>query len=508
MTEVLPAGQQAAASTPPASPQPAPQRGTDGVAPRLAEGVALQGEYEGSGYKDPHYTARRADGQVIQLSHLLHLIAENLDGSRTSAEVAERVSEPYGKRVSGRNVDQLLETRLRPLGIAAAADGTNPKLKRNDPMLALRFRSGFVPDSVITAICAIFRPLLFPPVIIIALLGLGAVDGWLFFHHGVAQAVRQLMYQPVLLFLVLGMIIVSAAFHEAGHATGCRYGGAKPGAMGAGLYLVWPAFYTDVTDAYRLGRGGRLRTDLGGVYFNALFILAVTGVYGLTHIEALLAVVVLLHVEVLHQFLPFLRLDGYYIVADLVGVPDLFGRVKPTLHSFVPGRETSHLVTELKPWVRIAVAVWVVATIPFLLFTYLMLIVHTPQIAATAWDSGSHLIRDIGLAASHGRIGIVLLDVVQIFCLALPLAGLAFTFYRTFSQMGRALWTRTRKRPAARGALALIGVAAAVATVIALLPREHLYVPISPNDTGTLQAATVSVGQVYQQAAVHRTLAP
>ena len=40
--------------------------------------------------------------------------------------------------------------------------------------------------------------------------------------------------------------------------------------MGAGLYLVWPAFYTDVTDSYRLGRGGRLRTDLGGLYFNAI----------------------------------------------------------------------------------------------------------------------------------------------------------------------------------------------------------------------------------------------
>ena len=44
----------------------------------------------------------------------------------------------------------------------------------------------------------------------------------------------------------------------------------RPGVMGAGLYLVWPAFYTDVTDSYRLGRGGRLRTDLGGLYFNAI----------------------------------------------------------------------------------------------------------------------------------------------------------------------------------------------------------------------------------------------
>ena len=41
--------------------------------------------------------------------------------------------------------------------------------------------------------------------------------------------------------------------------------------MGAGLYLIWPAFYTDVSDSYRLSRGGRLRVDLGGLYFNAVF---------------------------------------------------------------------------------------------------------------------------------------------------------------------------------------------------------------------------------------------
>ena len=45
--------------------------------------------------------------------------------------------------------------------------------------------------------------------------------------------------------------------------------------MGFGFYLFWPAFYTDVTDSYRLGRGGRVRTDLGGLYFNALVVLAV-----------------------------------------------------------------------------------------------------------------------------------------------------------------------------------------------------------------------------------------
>src|SRR5256885_3554954 len=81
----------------------------------------------------------------------------------------------------------------------------------------------------------------------------------------------------------LGLAIHSAALHECAPATACSYGGAHPGVMGVGIYLVWPAFYTDVTDAYRLGKGGRLRTDLGGVYFNALFMLGALGIYLLTH---------------------------------------------------------------------------------------------------------------------------------------------------------------------------------------------------------------------------------
>ena len=49
--------------------------------------------------------------------------------------------------------------------------------------------------------------------------------------------------------------------------------------MGVGVYLIWPAFYCDVTEAYRLDRRGRLRTDLGGVYFNGLFALMAGAAY-------------------------------------------------------------------------------------------------------------------------------------------------------------------------------------------------------------------------------------
>ena len=101
--------------------------------------------------------------------------------------------------------------------------------------------------------------------------------------------------------------------------------------IGVGIYLVWPSFFTNVTDSYRLSRGGRLRTDLGGLYFDLIFILALAGIYAATSSEILLLVIAITHLEMLEQLLPFVRFDGYFILSDLIGVPDLFARVVPIL---------------------------------------------------------------------------------------------------------------------------------------------------------------------------------
>src|SRR5436305_1413662 len=246
----------------------------------------------------------------------------------------------------------LIQEKLVPLGVVQPTDGNAPELQKSDPLLALKMKTGVVPERLVNAITTVFKPLFLPPVVLAVLAAFFGLCGWLFVVHGVAQSLRAVLYDPLFILLLIGLVIVSEALHECGHATACAYGGARPGKMGVGIYIVWPAFYTDVTDAYRLGKGGRLRTDLGGVYFNSIFTLGTFAAYFLTGWEPLLLLPPLQLMEMLHQFLPFIRLDGYYIVSDLTGVPDMFARIKPTLKSLSPTTETPGEVTVLKPWVR------------------------------------------------------------------------------------------------------------------------------------------------------------
>jgi putative peptide zinc metalloprotease protein len=423
-----------------------------GVAPRLAEGIELIGEYQGSGFREPRYIVRRADGQVIQLPRLLYLLVASLDGQRDLAQVASVLSAEFGKMVQAEQVAYLIENRLRPPGIVAADPtreqaGAEPKKMtvKSDPLLALKFRVGVVPERMVWRIAGVFQPMFWPPVILAMLVAFVGLDVVIIAQGGfglIVPSALALVYQPALTLVVLGLILVSAAFHECGHVTACRYGGARPGKMGFGLYLVWPALYSTVTDSYRLGRVGRLRTDLGGVYFNAVFIAAMSLAYVQTGASWLLVAIVALHAETATQFLPMIRLDGYYILSDLIGVPDLFSRMGPVLASLIPGRATHPRVLELKPWVRRTITLWVLIVVPYLAYWLVGFLIVVPRVLPVVWHRLLWLCHAVGAAAGAGHAAEAALGVVQVVLLLLPWLGSVLLLGMMARRPVQWVWTR------------------------------------------------------------------
>jgi putative peptide zinc metalloprotease protein len=447
--------------------------------------VELIGEFEDSGFKQPPFIARRADGQVVQMAPLLFALAEEVDGVRDHAEIAERLSHRIQRGVTGEMAEALIDQQLRPLGIVAGVNGNQPELQKLDPLLALKFRARVVPARLTTALTSIFRPLFHAPIVAIAVLAFVALDVWLLGIHGISQSLRHLIYQPALVVMLLGGVVVATAFHEIGHATGLRYGGGRPGVMGVGVYIVWPAFYTDITDSYRLDKKGRLRADLGGMYFNSLFALAVGGLYAATRFEALLLLVLIQTFTIIQQSLPLLRLDGYYIVSDLTGVPDILGRIRPILESVLPWRKPDDRVTVLKPWVRRVVTAYVLVLVPVIAFIFLMMLINAPRVLATGWDSFWLHWDQVGPRFQGGQAALGAMSVFQMIVLVLPAAGIAYSTSRVGHRAGRFGW-RWSAGSARRRAGLLAGTAAALALAAFLLWPHGAYRPIQPYEKGTL----------------------
>jgi putative peptide zinc metalloprotease protein len=457
----------------------------------LSEAIELLGERESYGFKEPVYLARRADGQFLRLSRLLHLVAAEADGRKDYGQIALRVSREFGRTISADNVRFLVEERLRPLGVLAATEGTRShrlaELPRAKPVLALTWRAPILPAGVARFVAAVFSPLFFAPVVIAVLGGFAVLGFWLFFVHGLSQSARQVLYQPEHFLMIFGLSFLSGLFHEFGHATACYHSGAKPGRIGVGLYLVWPVFYSDVTDAYRLDRAGRLRTDLGGVYFNVIFSLATADAYFLTGFEPLLLVIFLQQVQMLYQFMPFLRLDGYYLVSDITGVPDLFARIKPILGSMVPGRRTDKQVEELKPWARAVVTAWVLAVIPVLLYLLAVLIVSTPQVYATAWDSFFVHYDKVRDAFGGGKVVHAVAGMLRIVLLVIPVVGATLTLALVGKGLCVAAWKWSEGKPALRVGLTSIALGTLGVALFAWLPNSYNQEPLQRIEHGTVR---------------------
>jgi putative peptide zinc metalloprotease protein len=420
------------------------------------------------------------------MTGLIYAVASKIDGARSLDEIANLAGEELRRQMRPEDVAFLIHNKLEPAGLIASPDRPAPIKASEAPILGLRIRAKVVPAAAVHAITRLFLPLFNPVILLQVVIGVVLFDQWLLFQHGMAKAAQQVILHPSLVFIVIALTVASTALHEIGHATACRYGGARPGAIGAGIYLVWPVFYSDVTDSYRLNRMGRLRTDLGGVYFNLIATALMCIAYLATHYEPLVIAILLVQMDALHQFFPFFRLDGYYVASDLIGVPDLFMRMRPMLLSFIPGRPMHPLVKQLKPWARYALATWVYLTFVVIAGLYFLLIKALPRILATAWQSFMLHLTEVGVFRHQHEWGAVTIAVLDEITLVFPLFALAVTAL----VMGRKLlrmWGRMEKRPTKRVAVA---IAAAIVLLIPLPTITSIsdYKPIKPSERGTLPA--------------------
>jgi putative peptide zinc metalloprotease protein len=198
-----------------------------------------------------------------------------------------------------------------------------------------------------------------------------------------------------------------------------------------------------------------------------------------------LLLVLIQNFAILQQLLPLVRLDGYYVISDLTGVPDMLGRIKPILQSLIPGREADTRVTELKPWVRAVVTGYVCTIVPVLLLSFVLMIAHAPRAFATAYDSAG--VQWDKIAAAPG-LAAAATGVVQLALLVLPCMGMLLTGGRVGGRVCRSAWCWSEGEPVRRGVLGVGAVGAVGLAAFVWWPNGD-YRPIQPTERGTIQAA-------------------
>jgi putative peptide zinc metalloprotease protein len=194
------------------------------------------------------------------------------------------------------------------------------------------------PDRALSALCEVLAPLFSRPALLVMALvaasGLGLVGRqWDLFLAGFHSAFNT---EGLVAFSLA--IVTAKAVHELGHALAAKRMGCAVPAMGVAIMFGAPLLYTDLSDSWRLSRRRqRLLVASGGI-------LAETGLAALATwgwlilpdgpargacfflMTAAWAATLVLNLN------PFMRFDGYFMLSDIMGVPNLQPR------SFALGR--------------------------------------------------------------------------------------------------------------------------------------------------------------------------
>jgi hypothetical protein len=263
---------------------------------------------------------RESTGLVVRIGSVEWEVLRRFDGT-DAGHVCERMERDCGVHLMREELERfareaarigLLECRGTPIGARSRWRGMTWSIPLWNPD---RLFSRCAP---LTAV--LFRPASF--VIGVLVIIMAAMT---FIEASPAAASTPLPTWSHLVIFVLLLNIVSIV-HECGHGLALhRYGGTVR-EIGVRLVVGWPCWYCDITESYLLPRlRQRVSVLLAGPLFQAVACAVVILAAGGTdpRAVALRTVAAALGALSILNFFPFVRSDGYYLLTEVAGVPNL-----------------------------------------------------------------------------------------------------------------------------------------------------------------------------------------
>ena len=270
-------------------------------------------------------------GKRFMISPKLADVILELQHKRSPEEAAQNLSLLWQREVSPEILRHIIEQQVLSRGMAYPAGQASPvndELRRRKPwyerLVTGVFRWRLMPAPFVGKICSPLTIFYSPFSVVLAMLLIVATR-WSLYSNVNPHFVRQLLldYTPTEYLLSLGLLIGVILIHEFGHASAQVLFGLPAGGIGFQLFHYVPAFFANVNASWRLKPTQRMVIDIGGIYFQSIAASVLFLIYLQTQSLPVLSTVLASDVLSIVALNPFLRFDGYWLVADALAVPNL-----------------------------------------------------------------------------------------------------------------------------------------------------------------------------------------
>ncbi len=306
------------------------------IRPQLATGLQLHLKSEVG--ESSASVLQKFGGKVLMLGSSETFFVENMDGKRSFHDLYMAHVDKLG--LVSPSLPTRLYEKLEATQMLANPDGEQPQRWWTSLYHRLLNPSFSVPHAD-ALVSAVYRRVtfFFTPVgvTLLLLLGLsGFIPLWLK-HEALFQTLAGLeqsfLAAPRMLIPLYAMTLLHVALHEFGHGVVCKHYGGKVPRLGVMFYLGSFIFFCDTTAAYTFEKKShKLLVSLGGPMVSfAVFGLGLWGAAffagGGSIWDSVLVLFSVLNIfTLIMNFNPLIKMDAYYMLSDLLEVPNLRAR--------------------------------------------------------------------------------------------------------------------------------------------------------------------------------------
>ena len=274
----------------------------------------------------------RAAGNFFRFGELERFIIDQCDGTTPVETIRQRVEERFGASLPEAVLHRFL-VNLRRAGLLETGGGAGKRTpgrrsRFGGSPLYLRFRV-CNPDRLLGRLETWMRFAFSAPFVAVSAASIlsavaVAVSDW---SQVSADFFR--IYRPSVIPVLLLVVFLIASAHELAHGLTCKHFGGEVPELGVMLTYLQPALYCNVSDAWLFpDKGKRLWVGAAGPYFELFLWSIATLAWRVTEPDTWINTLGYIGMTVsgiksIVNFNPLLKFDGYYLLSDYLGMPNL-----------------------------------------------------------------------------------------------------------------------------------------------------------------------------------------
>jgi putative peptide zinc metalloprotease protein len=401
-----------------------------------------------SSTRDKTYRVERNDGRHFQINEKLYHLLDCLRTPLSLAALGSEYQQRTGQAVATEQLQQI-GAQLVEQGIVIESGQTPPPVKTTaqepSAYLGLHYRRDLFAAETLAPFARMLQSCFRRPIAAVLLILIAGAHVLTYAHLGLPPHLDMDAVSWPLLYTIL---LASILIHELGHLAACQRWQCPHGPLGVGLYFFNPVFYVDVTAAWRLNRRQRAIVDVGGGYLQLLCAPVCWVLFWMTQETTYLMAIVIIDLLILGNFEPLMKLDGYWLLSDLTGVPNLHTRTGEAVKRmwlwwlWRLGRRAAappaSPFSQWSPWVRIVIGGYVGLSMllwPLLMVAMIPMLAEAVSSYPALWKTALAALLE---ALRTGDMMLVLAQLKVLFLPTLALANLGFLLKMTIERSCKA----------------------------------------------------------------------